>query len=384
MISPNPAQFDAPADDRIRPLPVVVDLDGTLILSDLLLETVLGVMRSRPWLILLLPFWLLAGRAALKRRLAALAPLDPAILPFNAALIEWLGTERAAGRRIILATASDQALADAVAAHLGLFDLILGSDGRRNLKGANKAQTLHALLPEGFVYAGDSPADLAVWRVARGAVLVGTSAGVSEKAASLAPIERRFPATPRGARLWLRAFRVHQWAKNGLVFAPMLLSHQYGSPSAWAACLLGFLAISMVASGTYIINDLLDLPNDRQHPSKRVRPIASGALPPQVGILAAAGLLAAGFGLGLLLGLTSALVLLLYVAVTLTYSVWLKREPIIDVAMIAGLFSLRLAYGIVLVSATFSPWLLAFSSFLFFSLALAKRHVEVLGLTRAR
>ena len=360
--------------------PLVVDLDGTLIRSDALIEAVLALLRASPWMLFILPLWLLGGRARLKRELAARAPVDAAALPYDQDLLAWLRAEHGRGRVLVLATASDQAVADAVAAHLGLFSRVLGSDGVRNLKGTNKAAALAALFPQGFDYAGDSTADLAVWRVAAGAVPVAAPAGLRARAASLAPIRAEFPRPAPGPEVWARTLRVHQWAKNGLVFLPMVLSHQYGSALAWLVCALGFMALSLVASGTYILNDLLDLPNDRRHRSKRGRPIAAGLVGMGQVLAVAVALLGAGLGLGLLLGLAPFAALVAYLVTTLAYSLWLKREPILDVMVIAGLFTLRLAFGIVLVGASFSPWLLAFASFLFFSLALAKRHTEVLAL----
>lgn len=360
--------------------PLVVDLDGTLIRSDALVEAVLALLRVRPFMLFMLPVWLLGGRARLKRELAALAPVDATALPYDEALLDWLRAEHGRGRVLVLATASDQAVADAVAAHLGLFAMVLGSDGVRNLKGENKAAALSALFPQGFDYAGDSPADLAVWRRAAGAVAVGVSPGLRARVAALAPIRAEFARPAPGLALWARTLRVHQWAKNGLVFLPMLLSHQYGSALAWLLCGLGFVALSLLASGTYILNDLLDLPNDRRHRSKRGRPIPAGLVGVREVLAVALGLLAVALGLGLALGPAPLAALLAYLLTTMAYSLWLKREPIIDVAVIAGLFTLRLAFGIVLVGAEFSPWLLAFASFLFFSLALAKRHTEVLAL----
>jgi len=355
-------------------VPIVVDLDGTLIRSDLLVESALALLRRAPLAAWRLPLWLARGRAALKEELARRAPPDPATLPYDEALLAWLRARHAEGRRIVLATAADGALARAVAAHLGLFDEVLASDGRINLKGEAKAEALRARFPGGFVYCGDAPPDLAVWRAATGAVPVGVAAGL--RARIEAPVVAEFPRARPSLELWLRALRAHQWSKNLLVLAPLFLSHHYSDAGAWAAVLLGMAALCLLASGTYLLNDLLDLPADRAHRSKRRRPLASGLLPVRAALAAAPVLVGLGLGLAALLGVAPLLAVLAYLALTLLYSLRLKREPMLDVGCIAALFTLRLALGVVLAGAEFSAWLMSFSGLLFFSLALAKRHTE--------
>ncbi|WP_426960183.1 UbiA family prenyltransferase [Muricoccus radiodurans] len=362
-------------------LPIVVDLDGTLIRSDLLVESALALLRADPATAALRTLGWLArgGRAGLKAEIARRAPLpDPAALPYDNRLLAWLNDQRVKGRRIVLATASDHYFAQMVADHLGLFDEVLASDGCTNLKGAAKVKALRARFPDGFVYCGDAVPDLEVWRASAGAVPV--NARPSVRARVTAPVLAEFPPEPVTVSLWLRALRVHQWSKNFLVLAPLFLTHRYGDPAAWTAALLGIVALGFVASGTYLLNDLLDLSSDRAHWTKRNRPLASGRIPVTRGLAVAPVLIGGGLLLAALLGPLSLIYILAYLSLTLLYSLRLKGEPILDVAAIAALFTLRLAYGLILVGSAFSPWLLSFAGFLFFSLALAKRHTECVGL----
>lgn len=372
---------DAPRRPDAAPPPIVVDLDGTLVRSDLLAESALALLRADPLGALLgAPLWLArGGRAGLKAEVARRAPPpDPASLPYDERLLAWLRGRRAEGRRIVLATAADARLAGAVAAHLGLFDEVLASDGRTNLKGEAKAAALRARFPGGYVYCGDARPDLRVWEGAAGAVPVNAPPAVRARVA--APVVAEFPPEPATLRLWLRALRAHQWSKNLLVLAPLFLSHGHGDPAAWAASLAGLVALCLVASGTYLLNDLLDLPADRAHWSKRHRPLASGRLPIRRGAVAAPLLVAAGLLVAVPLGAGALACALAYLALTLAYSLRLKRVPVLDVGCIAGLFTLRLALGVAALGAAFSPWLLSFAATLFLSLALAKRHTECLGL----
>ncbi len=376
---PDDAALLPPAEAADAALPIVVDLDGTLIRSDLMVESALALLRAAPLEFLRAPLWFAeGGRAAVKAELARRAPPDPAAQPYETRLIDWLRARRAEGRRIVLATAADAALARAVADHLGLFDDVLASDGQTNLKGAAKAAALRARFPGGFVYCGDARPDLDVWRAAEGAVPVNAPRRVRTRIA--APVLAEFPPERPTAALWLRALRAHQWSKNLLALAPLFLSHQHGDVAAWIPVLLGILALGLVASGTYLLNDLLDLAADRAHWTKRLRPLASGRLPLRHALAAAPALVLAGLAVALALGPAALACVLGYLALTLAYSLRLKGIVLLDVAAIAALFVLRLAFGVVLAEADFSPWLMGFAAMLFLSLALAKRHTECLGL----
>jgi 4-hydroxybenzoate polyprenyltransferase/phosphoserine phosphatase len=357
---------------------LVVDLDGTLLRSDMLYESFWAAL-SRRWRT---PFSALSafasGRAALKRRLAALAPLDPALLPFDDAVLDYVRRWRSAGGRTALVTASDQCSADAVAAHLGLFDEVHGSDGRRNLKGEAKARLLVDRFGErGFDYLGDSRADIPVWARARRAITVNAAPGLRNAVEALAgPAEHLGAGRPPAATAYVRALRPHQWVKNALVFVPMLAAHRF-TPDAFLQSTLAFVAFCLIASGLYIVNDLLDLAADRAHPRKRFRPFASGALPIAHGTLIAPGLLVAGFACAAGLGPMSVLVMLCYLAGSLAYSLDLKRRAIVDVCVLAALYTARITAGGVATGTPLSVWLLAFSIFLFFSLGAMKRHAEL-------
>ena len=255
-------------------------------------------------------------------------------------------------------------------------DEVIGSDGTRNLKGPAKARLLQMRYPQGFDYAGDSASDLHVWRASRDMILVEPRPAVAREAERIKPAEAHFKR-PSTWRLWAKALRVHQWAKNALVFAPLVLAGMIGDIAAWGAAALAFAGLSLTASATYVVNDLIDLPNDRKHRSKSKRPLASGRLAITHGAALAVASLAAGLALSAAAGLPVLGCVLLYMVATLSYSASLKRVPFLDTTMLAGLFTLRLIIGMVAVAAAPSTWLLAFSMFLFLSLSLAKRHVEL-------
>jgi 4-hydroxybenzoate polyprenyltransferase len=356
--------------------PLIIDLDGTLLRTNLLLECLVLYLRRAPLGLFRLFAWLASGRAVLKRRLAASVQLDVAELPINEAVAAYIHREKSKGRRIYLATAADRSLADRVALQCGYFDGVLASDGQTNLKGRNKATALCRLFPSGFSYVGDSPADIPVWAKTKEIVAVGCDARTRRKVKRLSKPTLFFPS-PSVLPALLQAARPHQWAKNILVFVPAVLSGQIYNLFVDVRLLACFVALCLVASSTYLLNDIWDLSDDRRHWSKRNRPIASGALPIGTAMLAAPVGLVAGILVGWLAAPGVALVLLCYVAVTLMYSFNLKRIPIVDVTTLAGLFTLRLLLGSVAVHVAASQWLLVFSMLLFSSLCFAKRYVEV-------
>lgn len=365
----------------MRP-PLCVDLDGTLIRTDLLYETLLAALRRRPWILLALPFWLLGGRARLKARIleASGGRVDVESLPLTDDLVDYLRAEKRAGRRIELVSASDRRIVDRVAERVGVFDAVLGSDGATNLKGPVKAAALAGRHPGGFVYAGDAAADLAVWERAAGAIPVNAGLARAGAIAARAPVEASFGRPPRPLPALVRALRPHQWAKNALILLPLLLTRAYEIPSVLLAAVATIALFSVAASGTYLLNDLLDLTADRSHPSKRDRPLASGALPIPVALLLAPLLIAAGLAGTLAVDPDVFLSLLVYLALTLAYSFGLKAWPVVDVLALGALFTLRLLAGHLLVDGGVPAWLLVFSMALFTSLALVKRLTEVRGL----
>ncbi|MPQ57277.1 UbiA family prenyltransferase [Duganella sp. FT27W] len=360
--------------------PLIVDLDGTLIHTDMLHETALRVSRDSPLDVLRIPLWLSQGKAVLKTRLAGRTDFDPAALPYNLPLLDWLKEQRAAGRRLILSTATDRSIADNIAAHLGVFDEVMASDGVTNLAGSNKAAALEARFgAHGFDYAGNSSADLAVWRRARRAIVVNGSTRLTAQATGLCKVEREFPPQPRGLKSWSKVLRVHQWLKNLLLFVPLLAAHQVDSGAQWGTLLLAFISFSLCASTVYIANDLLDLESDRQHPRKRLRPFASGAVPAWMGVLLAPVLLAVSVILAWRVGGSFLPWLSVYFLVTCVYSWGLKRVMLVDCVTLAVLYTLRIIAGAAAIGQMLSFWLLAFSVFLFLSLAFVKRYAELHG-----
>jgi 4-hydroxybenzoate polyprenyltransferase len=365
------------APGAARPLPVCVDLDGTLVATDTLWESALALLRAQPLRALWLPVWLLRGRAALKRALASAAPIDVASLPYRAEVLAYLAEARAAGRPVLLATASTRALAERVAAHTRAFDGIVASDDE-NLKGARKRDALVARFgARGFEYLGDSSADLAVWESAACGSLVGGTPSLRAGLLARTTLGREFAAASGGLGAWLRALRVRQWVKNALLLLPLLASHRFLEPPLALAALLGLLSFSLAASAVYIANDLMDLAADRRHPVKRARPFASGTLPVPAGIAAAPLLAAAGFALALALPPAFSTALGVYLAANGVYTLWLKRVLLADVAVLGGLYALRVVAGGLATGVVVSPWLMGFSLFFFLSLAFLKRFAEL-------
>ncbi|WP_049621932.1 UbiA family prenyltransferase [Frateuria defendens] len=361
-------------------VPLCVDLDGTLIRSDLLVESALALLARQPLTIFAMFAWLLRGKAYLKKQIALRVELDPSALPYNHELVGWLRKQREQ-RRVVLCTASDVKLARPVAEHAGVFDDVVASNGDINLSGSNKARALIERFGEkAFDYIGNAPIDLAVWKHARSALVVEHGTALSTAAAKVAPVEKRFVVRRGGIRAWAKALRVHQWIKNILVFLPLLASHRVLEISAVAPALLAFLCFGLCASSVYLTNDLLDLPSDRQHHRKRHRPFAAGTLPLIAGPILAVALLIAGFGLACLVSHQFVIVLLGYYLLTSAYSFRLKRIMMLDVVVLAALYTTRILAGTAAIHTKPSFWLLAFSMFFFLSLAMVKRYTELLTL----
>ncbi len=359
-------------------LPLIIDLDGTLIHTDMLHESALRTLRDKPFEVLRIPFLLARGKAVLKRRLAQHGEFDATSLPYNTALLEWLRQERSNGRKLILCTASDQSIANAIADHLGVFDEVMASDGQVNLAGKNKADALVQRFGQaGYDYAGNSHADLPVWRSARRAVVVNAPPELARRAAKCCEVERSFAAPGAGFTAWRRVLRVHQWLKNLLLFVPLFAAHQFMDPGNWMPLLLAFIAFSLCASSVYIANDLLDLESDRQHPRKRNRPFASGQVPAWQGVLCAPLLLLASAAVAWQVGGSFCAWLAGYFLLTCAYSWLLKRLMLVDCVTLALLYTLRIIAGAAALGMPLSFWLLAFSVFLFLSLAFVKRYAEL-------
>ncbi|WP_191487447.1 UbiA family prenyltransferase [Pseudomonas sp. FEN] len=360
-------------------IPFVVDLDGTLLRSDLLLESGMAFVRSQPLNLFRTLSWLRQGKAHLKAHLAGVSEIDVSLLPYDPVIISMIEEQRRTGRRVVLATASHHFLVDRIAGHLALFDQVLSSSAERNLSGTRKRDVLVELYGEkGFDYVGNSRDDLVVWRSANLAYVVNPLPGVERAARSMGNVEQVIHSRSVGFKVWSKALRIHQWVKNALIFVPLLAAHQLGNLSLLWKGVLAFLLFGLCASGVYILNDLLDLGDDRRHPTKHRRPFASGELSIQSGLVAFPILLAIAFGgaIWLLPGQFST-VLVIYYLLTLGYSLALKRVMALDVVALALLYTLRIVAGSVVFGLELTVWILAFSMFMFLSLALVKRYSEL-------
>jgi 4-hydroxybenzoate polyprenyltransferase/phosphoserine phosphatase len=358
-----------------------VDLDGTLVRSDTLWEGLWAGMAERPTRLLRALPALASGRAALKAAVSEEAVSDPATLPYDTRVLDLVRAHRAAGGRTVLCSAADRRVAQAVSAHLGLFDEVHASDGTRNLKGREKARFLAGRFGEGgFDYAGDAPADMPVWAAARRAITVGLAPGRRAAVASRGGAIEHLEGAGGGAAAHLKLIRPHQWLKNVLIALPLLAAHDLSAAS-WGVALIAFAAFSAVASAVYVLNDLLDVAADRAHPRKRLRPLAAATVPLARATAMAPALVALGALLGLATGSLAFLgVLALYLVLTTAYSLVLKRRVVIDICVLAGLYTLRIVAGGVATGTTLSVWLLAFSIFFFLSLAAVKRLGELAAL----
>lgn len=377
MMHATHAPTDAERTGTAPAPPLCVDLDGTLIRTDSLLEALLQLARKHPLDLFRLPVWAVEGKASFKRNVAQRVSVNAALLPYREEVIDFLKQEKAAGRRIVLATASHRSTAEAVADHLKLFDEIVGSDDI-NFKGPAKLAELQRRYGEhNFDYIGDAAADLPIWKNCRQAYVVSRGATMERLANGVCKPARVFydskPLKPA-----IKALRPHQWVKNLLLFIPVVLAHRVGQMSILAAASVAFVAFSLCASAIYIINDLLDLESDRRHPTKRLRPFAAGTISPITGIAIAAGLLIASFSCSLLLPWRFQALLGVYVLLTTLYSFWLKRKMLVDVILLSALYTHRIISGAYAVEVELTMWLLAFSMFFFLSLAFAKRYSELI------
>jgi 4-hydroxybenzoate polyprenyltransferase/phosphoserine phosphatase len=368
-----PAAVETPATSE---LPLCVDLDGTLLRINSLHEAALAVVLADWRTLFRLPGWLAAGRARLKQELALRWQFAPAQLPYSEGVLRLLEQDRARGRRIVLATAADQHVADAVAAQLGLFDEVIASDGVGNLRGDRKANELCRRFGEhGFVYAGNDRTDHAVWQRAAGAVVVNAPRSVSRAAARAHRVVGVIDDGVSRPRAALRALRPYQWVKNLFTLVPLLAAGDFANGTAWRHSLAIMAAFCATASAIYLLNDLSDLAADRAHPRKRLRPFASGALSLATGLAMVPVLLLAGALLAVASGAWTALAG--YAVLSLAYTLRLKEQPLIDVFILAALYTIRLFAGGEASGHPVSMWLLGFSSFLFLSLALVKRVSEL-------
>lgn len=359
--------------------PLAIDLDGTLLHTDMLHESAFGLLKAAPLSVAKLPWILLTkGKAQLKQWIAKQIDFDPAVLPYNHDFVQWLREQHATGRRLVLCTASDRSIAEPIAKHLGLFDEVMDSDGAVNLEGRHKAKALvEKFGDKGFDYAGNSTPDLEVWRHARKAIVVNATSQLLTQVQAVAEVDRVFQGFNSPITIWAKALRLHQWLKNALLFVPLLAAHQLTDTAAWQSLLWAFVAFSLCASSVYLANDLLDLESDRQHPRKCKRPFASGALAVWKGALAGPLLFGVSCALAYFVGVAFLQWLLVYFVITCVYSFKLKQLVLVDCMTLAMLYTLRIVAGAAAVGSAMSFWLLAFSVFLFLSLAFIKRFAEL-------
>jgi 4-hydroxybenzoate polyprenyltransferase/phosphoserine phosphatase len=371
-----------PSESKTRSVPsklkpFVVDLDGTLVRSDLLVESAFADLGRDPWRVVNLLSAMRRGKAALKAEIAANTDIDVSHLPYDEEVVSLIWQRRAAGGQVYLASASNERYVQAVAEHLGLFDGWFASNDRENLSSVSKARRLVEAFGEGgFDYVGNGRADLAVWNVAHRRVAVRASPGVTSKLKDIDPDADLLEDATRRTRAWIKLLRVHQWAKNALVFVPLVTAQRFDL-LAFGEAIGAFLAFSLAASAIYILNDLVDLDADRKHPSKKFRPLAAGTVAITRAMVLIPALLVLGFAGALAIAPALAAVLLAYVSLTTAYTFVLKRKMLVDVLALAALYTIRVIGGAAAISVPMSEWLLGFSMFIFTALALIKRYVEL-------
>lgn len=359
-----------------NPVPLILDVDGSLLLTDLLLENLWAAMRADFPAALRTVASSFGNPARLKRRLLSIASPDPGSLPVRDAVLDLARQAAASGRPVSLVSGADQGLVDALARELGLPGRHFGSDGTTNLTGASKARLLVSLFGEGgFDYVGNAPDDLAVWEHARRCVVVAPGAQVSRRLPALQkPVE--VIGSPWNLSSLIREMRPHQWAKNLLLLLPLLAAH--GGPlQAVMSGLLAMVAFCAGSSSLYIVNDMLDLADDRRHPAKRSRPLASGALPLDVAMVASVCLGAIAVTLSWMVSPAVTGLLALYMAISLTYSLSWKHKRWVDLLVLATLYMLRVVAGAAASDIAVSVWLVAFCFAVFSTLGIVKRLTDL-------
>lgn len=360
-------------------LPLCVDLDGTLIKTDLLLESFLVLFKNKPWIIFLIPFWVIKGKAYLKERISREVDLDVSALPYCGSLVTLLRQEHERGRSLVLATASHEKYALAVSKYLGFFDEVIATSESSNLSGIGKANRLVARFGNGeFDYVGNAKVDLKIWRHARQVIVVNPEFGVERSVRKIFPSAQIIVDRKPILGALFRALRIHQWLKNVLVFVPLIAAHKISDFWSILPGLAAFFAFGLCASSVYILNDLLDLESDRHHTTKSKRPFASGDVPILMGLCMLFVLLGSAIAISLAWLPSYFLFCLgIYYLLTTIYSFWAKNKIVVDVMFLAGLYTMRILAGAAAINVKSSFWILAFSMFIFLSLAMVKRYAEL-------
>jgi 4-hydroxybenzoate polyprenyltransferase/phosphoserine phosphatase len=360
-------------------IPLIVDLDGTLINTDLLHEGFLIFLKKNIFNLFLCLIWLLKGKTILKKNIAEQVDIPYKLLPVNKSLVEFLKKESEGGRKIILATASYQSQAVEISKLIPVFDEIVASDDLINMKGEQKRKLLVEKFGEkGFDYVGNSKSDLKIFASCRFSYLVNPSVLLTKKTANLSDLKNTWHITKTSGYTIIKSIRAYQWIKNLLIFIPLVTSHTFHSITPFLNGLMAFLSFSFIASAGYIINDLMDLNADRTHPEKCRRPLASGELSIVSGIITGVLLICASFIIASTQNIYFIGILLLYFFCSIVYSLFLKKLVLYDVFMLAMLYSIRIFAGGIVIDVPLSFWLIAFSAFIFLSLALVKRYSELI------
>lgn len=358
------------------PVPLILDVDGSLLLTDLLFENLWSALRADFLVTVLVVLASLRNPARLKHSLRMISSPDIRSLPIRAPVLDFARQAATSGRQVTLVSGADQALVDELAHVLGFVGHHFGSDGKTNLTGAKKARLLVSQFGEGgFDYVGNASADLAVWAHARRCVVVAPGRQLSRRVAALDK-----PVEVVGSRWKLSSLiaemRPHQWAKNLLLLVPLLAAHGAPIPGLLSA-LVAIVAFCAGSSSLYLVNDLLDLGDDRRHPEKKARPLASGALPIGVAMFASVCLGAVALSISWTVGPEVTGLLGLYLTISLTYSLFWKHIKWVDLFVLAALYVLRVLTGAAATKIEISGWLVAFCFAVFFALTIVKRLTDL-------
>lgn len=360
---------------------ILIDLDGTLVATDTLWESLVLFFKKNPFNLFLMLLWVIKGKSVLKEKISETVIPDVRTLPYRTHILKKLKEHAAAGKKVILATGANYRIAESVAAHIGLFDKVLATNGQINLTGHNKREEIIKLCDgNGYEYWGDSSVDIPIWENARSGIAVNPSGALVKRLKTMENVTILKDEKKKSAFwIWIKALRIHQWSKNMLIFLPLVMAHAYSETGKVFAAALAFLVFSLCASSVYLINDLFDLKNDRKHPVKKHRPLASGQLAIPKALMAAPVLLVIAFSISLFyLPHIFTVILTLYFLTTSVYSFLLKKLPVVDVLLLSGLYTTRILAGSGATAIPVSSWLLAFSIFFFLGLAFMKRYTELM------
>ena len=354
-----------------------VDLDGTLTVSDVSFEAFIAILKKNPLYLFSVIFWLFKGKAYCKKQIALRVQVDASLLPYNQEVVEYLKEQHASGRRLVLASASDEIFVEAVAKHFGFFENTLASDGKNSLSGKVKLKFMKEYSAgKPIAYAGNSSVDIPIWKECEECIVVTNSLSFARRMQKQFKNVRQIVRKELSAAI-VSALRPHQWAKNLLIFIPPVMAHKLMEPELGVAAWIAFLSFCACASAVYVINDLCDIESDRLHFRKSKRAIASGRFPVKAAFVVIPILLAISFFAALQLPQKFMYCLIIYAASTMLYSFRLKQIPVVDIIVLAMLYTLRILAGGMATQVVVSQWLLSFSLFIFLSLACVKRFSEL-------